>query len=258
MSEPREPGWKQPSDEVALAAARALVALAKKHYPQRFYKERGWRIATASMIRRMADTVESMMALLEGRYALDTLILLRVLYEQVVIFCWLAIDPEKHIELWGANEHHYARALHYEALTYGYPALSSEGLKAAEKDAKKLKPIDQLATAVDEHWGGRLIGFRAPRTEAKDLLNFRGLYVGIYRVSSRAAHIQPESFVPYLSGPEVYPLVVGDAAPPDKEMLWWSLAVPLYAQALIMCNSVLKWPDVQAVLDINNTMYGFD
>ena len=33
------------------------------------------------------------------------------------------------------------------------------------------------------------------------------------------------------------------------------MVVPLYAQALVMCSRVLKWPDEQSVLDINNGMY---
>ena len=31
--------------------------------------------------------------------------------------------------------------------------------------------------------------------------------------------------------------------------------MPLYAQALVVCNHVIGWPDLQAVLDINNGMY---
>jgi hypothetical protein len=256
MADAPTPGSIQPTDEAALTAARALVALVRPaHSPQRFYKsERGWRIAAAAMVFRMADTVESIMALMEGRYALDTLILLRALYEQVVTFCWLAIDPEKHIDLWGKNEHYWQRKLHEDALAYGHTALSPEGLKATE-DAKKQDPIPKLAEAVDGHWGGRLIGFREPQSDPKDLLNFRGLYLGIYRTASRAAHIQPESLAPY-GDFDPYPVVVSEARWERSDLMWWSLAVPLYAQALIVCNAVLKWPDVDQVLAINNKMYG--
>jgi len=136
------PGSIKPTDDAALAGARTLVALVKAHKPQRFYKsERGWRIATAAMVFRMADTVESMVALNEGKYALDTLILLRALYEQVVTFCWLAISPEKHIDAWGANEHYWQLRLHRDSLKYGHPALSPAGVAAAEADAKKMPSI---------------------------------------------------------------------------------------------------------------------
>jgi hypothetical protein len=43
--------------------------------------------------------------------------------------------------------------------------------------------------------------------------------------------------------------------PGSGNAAWWSVIVPLYTQALIVCNSVLKWPDKQTVLDINNGIY---
>jgi hypothetical protein len=51
-----------------------------------------------------------------------------------------------------------------------------------------------------------------------------------------------------------YPRVIDE--PSGEEYAgWWSIAVPLYTQALIVCNSALGWPDLHAVLDINNGMY---
>jgi hypothetical protein len=67
-----KPGWVQPTDEAVLHASKALVALVAAHLPQRFYREHPWRMAGAAMIVRMSNTVESMMALMSGRYAIDT------------------------------------------------------------------------------------------------------------------------------------------------------------------------------------------
>jgi hypothetical protein len=217
------------------------------------------------MVFRMADTVESMVALNEGKYALDTLILLRALYEQVVTFRWLAISPEKHIDAWGVAEFRWQLRLHKDSLAYGHLALSPAGVAAAERGIEQaagkganMPPLKKLAEEVDEHWGGRMIGFREPgASELADLLNFGGLYLGIYRIGSKAAHIEPESLNAYLDR-QSYPVVVDEPVVEDDEAIWWSLAVPLYAQALIVCNSVLKWPDLDAVLAVNNRMYGLD
>jgi hypothetical protein len=106
----------------------------------------------------------------EGKYALDTLILLRALYEQVVTFCWLAISPEKHIDAWGVAEFRWQLRLHKDAVAYGHPALSPAGVaaaergikRAAEKGAENMPNLKKLAEEVDGHWGGRMIGFREP------------------------------------------------------------------------------------------------
>ena len=170
-------GSVRPSDDDARAAAHALVALVRRDLPQRFYKEPRWRMLAAAMVARMADTVESTIALWEGTHALDMTILLRALYEQVVVFAWLAIEPVSHIEQWSDNERYYRRVLVEQAAEYGIPCTEQE----LEERGKKLKPIDQLASAVDAHWGGRVAGFRAPAAKGQrdetDLLNFAGLYL---------------------------------------------------------------------------------
>jgi hypothetical protein len=40
------------------------------------------------------------------------------------------------------------------------------------------------------------------------------------------------------------------------ESIWWPIAVPLYAQALLVCNEQLDWPDLDRVREVNNPMYG--
>jgi hypothetical protein len=168
-----KPGWVQPTDEAVLHASQALVALVAAHLPQRFYREHPWRMAGAAMIVRMSDTVESMMALMSGRYAIDTLILLRALYEQVVMYCWISIDRDSNRERWLSNAYWHLRRLHNDALAFGAGTLSDEQLEVTAS-AKRLIPLTQIAAEVDEHWGGRLIGFRRPQTEPADILTLTG------------------------------------------------------------------------------------
>ncbi len=203
------------------------------------------------MIVRMADTVESVMALMQARMPVDSLILLRALYEQVVTYCWIAIEPDSHLELWRSNAEMQMRRLHNDALLFGHTVLSKKEL-ARTAGAKELPPLTQLAGEVDEHWGSRIIGFRPPQRKPNDILNFRGLYVAIYRISSRAAHMEPHSLDPYCEF-SVYPRRV--RRPEDDESIWWPLAVPLYAQALLVCHEQLNWPKPEHVRAINNAMY---
>jgi hypothetical protein len=82
-----EPGWVQPENEAVLHASRALVELVTERLPQRFYREHRWRMVGTAMIVRMADIVDSLMALMASGCGVDSSILLRVLYEHVVTYC---------------------------------------------------------------------------------------------------------------------------------------------------------------------------
>lgn len=80
-------------------ASRELIELVTSQLPQRFYPgEHPWRMFGAAIIVRMADTVESMMVLMAARLPIDGLILLRALYEQVVRYLWVSIDPDSNME----------------------------------------------------------------------------------------------------------------------------------------------------------------
>jgi hypothetical protein len=251
-----ERGKTQPTDDDAKAAARALIDLVRtQHLPKRFRHEPPWHAIAAAFVVRMGDTVESILTLWERerRSGLDMMILLRALYEQTVVFAWLAIDPDAHLPEWGENERYYFRVGVEEAAEYGIPCTWEE----VTTKGKKLKPMNQLALAVDEHWGGQLTGFRtaaaAKRKQEIDLLSFAGLYLPIYREASSATHATPAALAPYMdltSNPRVVDVPSG-----DEYAAYWSVVVPLYTQALIVCNSELGWPDLQTVLDINNGMY---
>jgi hypothetical protein len=77
------------------AANAELVGLVRSHLPFRIYGgERWWALFRTAALVRMADTVESLMDLMAAEHDLDGQILVRSLYEQVVTFAWLSIDPD--------------------------------------------------------------------------------------------------------------------------------------------------------------------
>ena len=118
------------------------------HLPKRFRHEPSWHHIAAAFVVRMGDTVESILTLWEAdrRSGLDMMILLRALYEQTIVFAWLAIDPDTHLEEWGKAERHFFRAGVAEAAEYGIPT-SEEDLSAK---GVRPKSLDQLARLVDE------------------------------------------------------------------------------------------------------------
>jgi hypothetical protein len=246
-----EPGWVQPDNEAVLDASRALVELVAERLPQRFYREHRWRLIGTALIVRMADIVDSLMVLMADGCGVDSAILLRALYEHVVTYCWISIDRDENYDRWRSGGLYYQRALHNDSLPYGIEVLSQEELQAT-KGARKSPSVPAMAKEVDEHWGGRLVGFRAPQKDPQDILTFSGLYVALYRIGSRATHAQIQALDVYGDFSR-YPREV--CRPINEESIWWPIAVPLYAQALLVCHEQLGWPDPERVRAINNEMY---
>jgi Family of unknown function (DUF5677) len=247
-------GWVPPTEEKAAEAAGELIGLVEARLPQRFYRENRWRMLGAAMVVRMADTVRSIVALTALGLDGDAMTLLRALYEQVVIYCWIASKPDDHIRRWISDAEWQQLRLHNDVVAFGQTVLTKREVEKAKK-SQKLPDIAQLAEAADEHWSARIAAFRPPKgkpAKPEDILNFRGLYVAIYRIASRNTHTKPQALDPYFDF-ESYPNVVHLAK--HVPTSYPSLVVPLYAQALLVCHHVLKWPDSELVIAINNRMY---
>lgn len=235
-----------------MSAASALVDLVESNLPQRFYsKDEAWRMLGAAMVVRMSDTTRSILALTRSGFSGDAMILLRTLYEQIVIYCWIAINPEEHLDRWKEDAEYQQFKLHNDALPFDAQVLTASELEQVAK-AKKLQNIADLAGDIDRYWPSRISGFRAPRKEPNDILTFRGLYVAVYRIASRETHTKPHALDPYCVV-DRNPRIVRQASHGPSH--YWSLAVPLYAQALLVCYEQLKWPDPDRVRAINNGMY---
>ena len=80
---------------------REFVGYVRRNFPMRFYQSEGkWPVCAAAALLRMCDTVDSIMALMGKQKLGDARALLRSLYEQVVVFSWVAIDPDTRLERW--------------------------------------------------------------------------------------------------------------------------------------------------------------
>jgi Family of unknown function (DUF5677) len=220
-----------PSPRRMRRANRELVALVRSNYPMRFYAgERWWKLYAAAALLRMCDTVESIMGLLPERRDLDAQTLLRSLYEQVVTFAWVMIEPTEHHRRWEGEAKMQLLVLHNDALRFGERVLSDREVAASEK-AEGLPSVAQRAQDVDAHWPQQTTGFHA----AGHLLSFRGLYVSIYRIGSRSSHGNLQALTDYIDL-EQDPRVVAEHAPIERSMVWYALAGPLLGLALITAS----------------------
>jgi hypothetical protein len=238
--------------ELVRRATDEMLALVDLRLPERFWpSEPPWRSVLTALVARMAGIVASMRPLAEARHQADALVLLRALYEHLITFLWLAIDPDPRVGDWYRHTLAHRKALHHDALQFGVEdVLTPEQLEKAE-EAETLKPLEQRANEADEFWGPRIRGFYVqPAKGPKNVLTLRGLYLVIYRLASRNAHATIESIDPCVRTEGSRTIV--DRHPREGSLIWSSLALPVFAMALVVSSERLGWPDEDAVREIND------
>src|SRR5438105_3197631 len=83
------------------AAVEELAGLVTARFPQRVHRGEGhWPMVATALVAQMLSAARSIAALNTAEAYNDVLVLLRALYEQVVTFCWLAIDPDRYLVDW--------------------------------------------------------------------------------------------------------------------------------------------------------------
>lgn len=245
----------RPTDELTpeliAKANRELLTLVEERLPERFYRtEPFWRIGLTALVARMAGIVDSLTVLVTTQRQSDSLVLLRVLYEHVITFCWLAIDPEPRVDRWAEHSTAQRLKLHRDAALFDITLMTDEELMNA-RDARRLPPLDQRADEVDEYWGPRIRGFRVnPSGGPKQILAMRGLYTALFRLASRPVHAEVESVDACMEVGQ-RTLVRSER---DESLFWSGLAVPVFTHALLVCNKRLGWPGADEVSAINDTL----
>lgn len=242
--------------EMIVAANRELLALVDDRLPERFYRSEGFgRPALCALVARMAGILDSITLLVGSGRQQDTLVLLRTLYEHMLLFCWIAIDPEHRTLQWRDHAVVQRRKLHNDVRDFGVELMSAEELaEAAELEALP-GGLQQRAEEVDAFWSQRIRGFRPPlKGDKEGLLTVRGLYTAIYRLASRVSHAQIETIGDCIdmTGYPARPAVVH--AERDETMTWSAIGTPVFAMALMVCHHRLGWPDDARVRDINDAM----
>lgn len=253
MSDP-PPGSVRPPAAAVDAAARTLLSLTEEQFPaQSPSGDDEWHAYAAAFVCRMSELVRSIFVLMKDGRTIDGGLMLRVLYEHVVKFCWIAAEPDTRYAIWRSDGLMQRRKLHNDALPFGATILDDQQLAEVEAATAQLPAMPQLAEQVDAYWGGRIDAFR-PRVNGEpfQLLTIRGMYVPAYRTLSEPVHAHADVMEAYINaGTPIWP--VGPDA--TDRSIWWALAVTLFAQALLVCHAVLGAPDPNRVREANNSMY---
>lgn len=201
---PKSPEEVSPN-EVA-AAAGDFLSLIQEKLPARFEADvEEWEAFSLPFLCRITTSFDSCVRLATlGRHG-DSYVLFRSLYEHIVNYFWLAIDPGTNVDLWIKHSQRRQLVLDRDMRSVGFDVLSDEDREAFSMNPL-LGDLKQRAEAADGHWAQRLPGFRDLADEGEYMLTLTGMYQGIYRTGSRLVHGEPWSLDEYieLTDPNVY------------------------------------------------------
>jgi len=228
--------------------SHAVLALVSRHFPMRV--EPGdiedWRVVGPALIAKAADHLRSITLLLPGRREADANILVRALYETVVLFAWIAIEPQRRVGNWHKRTCLQAKKAYADWEKSGIEIATHEELAAIDRycstKRQSLAPLPVLAEKADQHWGTRIPGFRA---DPDDPLSFRGFYRSIYRSGSWSAHTDGRSLRSFYTTTTVATTI--HAEKPGHDLLYFGLAPYLMGLGLAVAGSTLGWPDYSDV-----------
>lgn len=239
------------SEAAEIAALREAVnetkAMAKGRFPFAVDAEGNddfasfvWPIAATGLLARGVAIMDTTAGLAEHGRMADAQVSLRVMLEHSVVFCWIAIDPERNLIEWRRWDDFRRLKIHNDASKYGVDVLSTERLKEIGKPPRP-RSVADLAALVDRHWSEQSQAFRDG-----DIRTFRGLYAAVYRRSSTLIHPTQEGMERHMESTDAGIVISLDElqAKPRASV---GFAVPMMAFMLIVYAHHFGWPDEEVV-----------
>lgn len=227
-------------------ATDELRALIDEALPQMFSMVgEDWPAVAHGFLARAGQLLEAQTVLVERGLEGEAQMLLRIIYEHVTTFCWLAIDPEAHVKRW----HEWADArqltVHREAKSFGVTVLKPGQVAEYEK-AEKPIPLVQLSKAVDDYWSQKSTAFRPYDDQAEDqsnVLTFTGFYTAVYRKTSNLIHAYLTSVDRFATGPLTGHVNVHSTEQHTESADYPGFSVALIGFLLIAFGHEFGWPD---------------
>ena len=191
-------------------------------------------------------TVES-----SGRHS-DAAVIARSLYEQVVTFAWIAIDPTENAKAWVRWDRQLRIKADNDLRDVGAEALLDQHTREDFERQIKEGPVmpDSLADralATDKHWSQKL---DAISDDPADPGTFRGMYRYIYRSQSQYAHAAPASVEPYVHNsdkPGRLHVILSEGSPSQTSA--FTLSPILYVLMLHVAEPTLELKGLSVACD---------
>lgn len=230
--------------------------------PMMFGTDDDWPVIAHGFLARAGTLLEALTALVEHGHGGEAQMLLRIVFEHVTTFCWLAIDPEPHVLQW--REWAKARQLktHREAKAFGVTVLTAAEVAEAEGSQPPL-PLPQLAEQVDRYWSEHSAAFRPYDDSDPDappsILTFKGFYTAVYRKASNLIHADIASPDRYATMPIQGHVTIHKTEQHSKNNDFPAFAGAMVGFLLIVFEDRFGWPDLELTEAIaNGLMYRAD
>jgi hypothetical protein len=239
-------------DAITRGRARAarLVAAAAPSFPRDIQTTRrhdDWAVTAPAFVARSTRLMQALVTLPDEHESAAG-VLLRVLFEHVALFAWLAIDPPAHLPRWVRQDREWRiKADNDMAAAFNENLLTPAQKVAFEAEVaaipQKLPSVPDMAAQADVHWGARMKEFTSSRYA------LRGMYVAIYRQYSPIIHGMVDSLHRIvLGGPQAGVSRVG-LEDEHTDFNAFTSAPFVYALGLLVSGEVNGFPTRQSVID---------
>jgi hypothetical protein len=235
---------RQATDEVA--------ALIEDRLPLQMPPDDMWPAVAHGFLARGGTLLESVTLQAEQGMPGEAQMLLRILFEHVATFCWLAIDPEPLIEQWREWADYRRYQVHkYAKERFGIEPLTPTKAAKAEKAKQPIK-LHKLTSAVDKYWSEVSTAFRSYDPAEPDILTFTGVYTALYSKTSNLVHADIASTERFMTMP-----LPGEATIHAREKRSESDDHPSFALAmmgflLIVFEHHFSWPARKVIDGVTN------
>lgn len=244
-----------------------LVQLVRRNLPKPVMRAdrhaiEDWSLIGTAYIAKASGTLESMLMIFtaEEKRVHDASLLLRSLYENVLVFSWIGIDPAANLPRWIKTVCDKGIKTDNDWRTIGMSLLDSRNRAYAETkahdEAVKFAPDNaQMAQNVDDHWHRTYPGHPTITGTDEDFLTFRGLYRHVYRLGSQAAHQDPRSLNEFYTT-DATGFTSVHVEKLDRFYLYpWLFGDHVVTLGIAIASSVLGWPSSDEVWAVREAAF---
>jgi hypothetical protein len=247
-------------DEVEPAQLRRFTdevsELIDQRLPMMFDADDDWPLIAHGFLARSGELMEAITALVEHGHGGEAQMLLRIMFEHVATFCWLAIDPVPHVLRW--REWAKARQLktHKEAQKFGIKnVLNAAEVREAEGSQPPI-PLPQMAEQIDRYWSEHSTAFRpyddSDPDDPPSILTFSGFYTAVYRKASNLIHADIASPDRFASMPLQGHVTIHKTEQHTESNDYPAFSGALIGFLLIVFGDRFGWPERELTEGITN------
>lgn len=243
--------------ELLRKSTDAISALVADWLPLQSPSGDDWPPIANGFLARAGTLLEALTQMVEQGLPGEAQMLLRIVFEHVATFCWIAINPEPNIVQWREWSDARQLRLHRDALRFGVEVLTPAEVAASEGATPPIS-LPQMAQEVDEHWSEVSTAFR-PYSESNEeeppsILTFRGFYTAVYRKTSNLIHADMASPGRFGTMPLSGQVTIHPREKHSESADYPSFSVALIGFLLIVFDHHFSWPGRDVVEGITNSI----